>query len=147
MGVYGGSLGHEQSTGSAGPLGVVLKAEVPMDVVLVRPEPGEGTEDDTMFEVHATDADGLKELRRRGHDSRCKRAGSVGRLKVFGDESPSAAPWAFYTQRTVRRFFNFHSFVVETSKRRPSRSKNALIRLRRIITRNGKKATGLVMTN
>ena len=83
MGMDGGGLGHEQSTGSAGPLGIVLKAEGSMDVVLVRPEPGEGTEDDTMFEVHATDSDGLEELRGCRHGIRSKKVGSVGKLKCL----------------------------------------------------------------
>ena len=83
MGVDGGSLGHEQSAGGTGPLGVILKAKVSMDVVLVRPEPGEGTEDDTMLEVHATDADGLEELRGCRHGIRCKKAGSVGDSKCL----------------------------------------------------------------
>ena len=66
-----GGFGDEQGTRGAGPLGVILKGESPMDVIFVCPEPCHWTENDTVLEVHATNTDRLKEFR-RGHSESCK---------------------------------------------------------------------------
>ena len=79
MGVDGGGLGDEQSPRNAGPLGIILKGKVSVDVILVCPEPCQRAENDTMFEVHTTDAGRLEELRHHGHleSSRCREVEGV----------------------------------------------------------------------
>ena len=81
VGVDSGSLGKEQGTRGASPLGVILNGKVPMNMVLVRPKPRQRTEGDTVLEVHTTDANRLKEFRRR--HSRSIRFRGLG---VFGEE-------------------------------------------------------------
>ena len=63
VGVDGGSLGEEQSTRGTGSLSIILESKVPMNVVLVSPNPRQRTEGDTMLEVHTTDTDRLKKFR------------------------------------------------------------------------------------
>ena len=73
-----GSLGDEQSTGSAGPLGIILEGKVPVNVDLIRPKPCQRAEDDTVLEIHTADANRLKELRRRHfRSSRCRGVESI----------------------------------------------------------------------
>jgi len=79
MGVDSGSLGDEQSARSASPLGIILKGEVSVDVILVCPKSCQWAENDTMPEVHTTDAGRLEELRRHRHfeSSRCREVEGV----------------------------------------------------------------------
>ena len=78
MWVDSGSLGEEQSAGGASSLSIILNGKVPMNVVLVRPKPRQRTEGDTMLEVHTTDANRLKEFRRRhAKNIRCRGVGIV----------------------------------------------------------------------
>ena len=78
MGVDGGSLGDEQSTRDASPLGIILEGKVSMDVFFVRPEPCHRAENDTMLEIHTADTNRLEELRRRHFDgSWCRRVEGV----------------------------------------------------------------------
>ena len=79
MGVDGGGLGDEQSPRNAGPLGVILKGKVSVDVILVCPESCQRAENDTMFEVHTTDAGRLEELRHDRHleSGRCREVEGV----------------------------------------------------------------------
>ena len=85
MRVNWSGFGDEQCTGGTSPLGIVLDGKVTVDVVLVGPEPGHWTEDDTVLEVHTTDTDRLKEFRHGRHSDNggCR---SV-RLKEIGEIS------------------------------------------------------------
>ena len=79
MGVDSGGLGDEQSARSASPLGIILKGKVSMNVILVCPKSCHRTKNDTMFEVHTTDAGRFEELRRDRHlkSSRCRKVEGV----------------------------------------------------------------------
>ena len=66
MGVNRGGFGDEQCTRSTSPLSVIFETKVTMDVLFVRSKPCHWTEDDTMLEVHAADANRLKKFG-RGH--------------------------------------------------------------------------------
>ena len=90
MGVDNGGFGDEQGTRGARTLSIILKGEVSMDVVLVRPTPRHRTENDAMFEVHTTNTDRLKEFRHYRHFDvdKCEVLG-VGELRVFGGDFPT----------------------------------------------------------
>lgn len=65
MRVDWGGFGYEQCTRGTGPLSVILKSKVTVDVFFISPNPCHWTENDSMLEVHTTDADRLKEFRHR----------------------------------------------------------------------------------
>ena len=82
MRVDGSSFGDEQSTRGTRPLSVILESEVAVNVILVRPKPCHWTKNDTMLEVHPTDANRLEEFR-QGHLERggCREAAAEGKLR------------------------------------------------------------------
>ena len=99
MGMDSGSLGKEQSARGASPLGIILKGKVPMNVVLVRPQPRQRAEGNTMLEVHTTDTNRLKEFRRRhSRNIRCKWG-----FGVFGEDGPCTSFQTIYVLGAVQR--------------------------------------------
>ena len=85
VGVDNGAFGDEQSTRGTGPLSIILKGKVTMNVALVRPKPRHRTENDPILEVHATDTNRLEEFR-HGHfeSSRYKDVVDVRSLGELG---------------------------------------------------------------
>jgi hypothetical protein len=82
MRVNCGGFGDEQGARFTSTLGIIFYSKVTMNVVFVCPNPGHGTENDTMLEVHVTDANRLKEFR-HGHcdeSGGCRRSAGVRRL-------------------------------------------------------------------
>ena len=99
MRVDGGSFGDEQSTRGTRPLSVILESEIAVNVILVRPKPCHWTKNDTMLEVHPTDANRLEEFR-QGHLERGGRreAAAEGSLGELGKGFPWAKiVWRLYT--------------------------------------------------
>ena len=115
MRMNSGSLGDEQSTGGAGPLSIILKGKISMNVIFVGPQSCHRTEDDAMVQVHTANTDRLEKLRRCRHFESNSRMDGVDVVKseVFGGDSPmDYLPDSLYTVNCTADL-GFHSFVEE----------------------------------